>query len=152
MRCAAAVRPAAVSGDWKEALQQMLVQFTEATLHYTQGWTFHTDPGETFWHCAVVILNIFRYNSQKDIPKKGFVCPSEWLWSSKPHPILLEMNPKEWNLISQAEVAPIFRQANLPSFGTHAVYASLEDWFWADPFLIVQPISRIVNGWISCAK
>lgn len=36
IRCVAAVRAAAVSGDGKEAWQQMLVQFTEATTHYTQ--------------------------------------------------------------------------------------------------------------------
>lgn len=37
IRCVAAVRPAAARRDGKEALQQMMVQFAEATLHDNLG-------------------------------------------------------------------------------------------------------------------
>ncbi len=42
IRCVAAVRPAAMSRDGKEGSQQLPVQFTEATLHYTRGWILNT--------------------------------------------------------------------------------------------------------------
>lgn len=69
-------------------------------------------------------------------------------------------NNKELNIIShRITIQPRFQPYLVKLTCLHLAHMLFmnQDWFlfffslfWADPFLIVQPIGRVVNGWITC--
>lgn len=143
IRCVAAVRAAAVSGDGKEAWQQMLVQFTEATTHYTQheSWTFDTSPviprASMKTPCILWLL-------------RGYEKTVVWCDQAELTCVLTCSAPSELNHPTHTLTD---KQRSHPCLDKLTCFLLAHAHHWRIDFelilLIVQPISRVVNGWLS---